>query len=196
MKARFFSIMVALFSMALFSNSSEGPNEIMYWNTGTQLTLADFKGQPDYTDPYSIAMTYSGLLLYTECDEYLLKYEIDAYFDKDESWVKLEARTPYHLKHEQLHFDITELYTRRLKAALANETFYCGEEERFNRFVDDFLSQWQTEQHHYDLETGYSNHRPQQTEWEYKIALELSMHPKEHEHHHHEEHHSHSSFGE
>jgi len=194
MKARFLSIMVALFSMALFSNSSQRPNEITYWNTHEKLALSDFKGQPDYTDPHIIAMTYSGVLFYTECDEYLLEYDVQSYFDKDESWVKLEARTPHHLQHEQLHFDITELYTRRLKAELAKETFYCGEEERFNRFVDDFLATWQTEQHRYDIETGYSNHHTQQTEWEYKIALELSMH--DHAGHTHEEEHHDIFFGE
>lgn len=191
MKARLFSIAVALFSMAFFSNSSQRPNEIIYWDTNTPLTLTDFKGQPDYTDPYSIAMTFSGLMLYTDCDEHLLKYEIDSYFDKDLSWVKLEARTEHHLKHEQLHFDITELYTRRLKAALKQETFYCGEEERFNRFVDDFLANWEAEQHHYDVETAYSNHHPQQTEWEYKIALELSLH----QHHAHDHDHDHDGDG-
>jgi len=187
MKARFFSIVVALFSMALFSNSSQRPNEIIYWTANEKLDLEDFKGQPDFTDPYIIAMTYSGVMFYTECDGYELKYDIVSYFDKDESWVKLEARTPHHLQHEQLHFDITELYARKLKARLGEETFYCGEEERFNRLVDELLADWESEQHSYDLETHYSNKHNEQHAWEAKITTALAADAHEHDDHAHSE---------
>ena len=192
MKARFFSIVVALFSMALFTNSTQRPNEIIYWNSDRKLSLEDFKGEPDFTDPYIIAMTYSGILFYTECDGYELKYDVSSYFDKDESWVKLEARTDHHLQHEQLHFDITELYARKLKERLSEETFYCGEEERFNRLVDEFLANWESEQHSYDLETHYSNKHDEQRAWEAKITSELAAH--DHAHHDHDHAHTHDDF--
>jgi len=119
-------------------------------------------------------MTYSGILFYTECDGYELKYDISSYFDKDESWVKLD-------------FDITELYARKLKEQLSGETFYCGEEERFNRLVDEFLANWESEQHNYDLETHYSNKHDEQHAWEAKISSALAEHDHTHDEHVHGE---------
>src|SRR5690606_40361550 len=43
-----------------------------------------------------------------------------SYFNPHLSWVVPASRNDYLLKHEQLHFDITELHARKLRRELAN----------------------------------------------------------------------------
>jgi len=176
MKARYVPSLIALFSVMLFTNSVYHADEIILWDKNDKLDLADFRGQPDYANPHIVALTASGIMQHTECHEGILLHDVKAYFDKNASWVKDEARTAHHLQHEQIHFDITELYARKLAQALSQETFLCGEEKRFNEFVDNLLAGWEKEQIDYDVSTKYSNEEEEQKAWEYRIALELTLH--------------------
>ena len=67
------------------------------------------------------------------------------------------------------------MYAQKLKLALDKKGFHCGEEEEFDEFLQEFLMKWQKAQINYDLYTHYSMKRPEQKEWKYKIALELSV---------------------
>ncbi len=44
-----------------------------------------------------------------------------AFFDRQRSWVKNEAKLDYVLRHEQGHFDIFEVYTRKIRKALSEK---------------------------------------------------------------------------
>ncbi len=180
-KVQIICCLIAILAVFTFTNSAYHAEELIIWNENDQLTLSDFKGQPDYGNPHIVALTASGIMHHTECHDGILKYDVKAYFDKRESWVKEEAKTAHHLKHEQVHFDITELYARKVMEALSHEEFFCGEEKRFNEFVDNLLTGWETDQVQYDVSTNYSNEYDEQRAWEFKIALELSMH-EGHEH--------------
>ena len=50
----------------------------------------------------------------------VLVFAVDCIFFKKYSWVKEDWRTPYVLNHEQIPFDITEIYARKLRMALKN----------------------------------------------------------------------------
>src|SRR5258708_7210019 len=44
-------------------------------------------------------------------------YNVKAVFYRYTSWAKVKDTTKYLLAHEQLHFDITELYARKMRKA-------------------------------------------------------------------------------
>ena len=98
-----------------------------------------------------------------------------AYFEKKESWYKQDAHTDYHLAHEQLHFDVTELYARKLRKALSEQNFRCGEEDEFENYIEQYLKNWETAQQSYDFATHHSVDKESQKDWHYKIAFELSL---------------------
>lgn len=162
--------------MVLFSSNSDS-TKIIYWDKNHKLAWTDFEGHPQFGVGYGSfsAMTSSGIMHYTGCKDGQLIYKIQAYFDKDRSWVKDEARTSHHLTHEQIHFDITELSARKLRQALSKRTFKCGEEPEFENFVKAFLDQWQSEQRAFDLMSRHSLDKSQQRQWFYKVAMELSL---------------------
>lgn len=166
-----------LFGLALtllFSAGTAPESEVIYWSADRKLTWADFRGKPDYNYTDVSALTSSGVLHLKGCQDGRIVYKIYAYFEKQQSWVKPEALTQHHLQHEQIHFDITQLYARKLEQALDSEVFACSDGEMFEQFVQDFLQQWQKAQFHYDLYTHYSMRTEQQLEWQQKVATELS----------------------
>jgi len=126
--------------LLLFMGTSSTTTDTIYWTEDYKLTWNDFKGQPDYNVETISALSSSGLMHAKGCKNNKLDYEILSYFEKRESWVKVEAYTDHHLKHEQIHFDITELYARKLRRALSEQNFKCGQEEAFEYFVSKFIN--------------------------------------------------------
>src|SRR6187551_3093993 len=85
------------------------------WSSKRKLTWDDFKGAvPDTTEPFVSAISACSIKLqYENIDSLMINYKIENYFVKSKSWtisddVKL-------LAHEQLHFDISELYARKIR---------------------------------------------------------------------------------
>ena len=166
----------ALLLVILFitGTSSTSP-DMIYWSKERKLTWDDFQGQPDYNYADVSALTSSGILHFKGCENGKIIYKVEAYFEKKQSWFKEEAHTDHHLQHEQIHFDITELYARKLRNALETKEFKCGQEEEFDSFVRNFLNKWQAAQINYDLYTHYSMRKRQQGEWKHRVAMELSV---------------------
>ncbi len=166
---------ICLILLLTLSSTNDNPADIIYWSAKQQLTWQDFKGIPAYQYKDISAITSSGIVHYKGCDEGKINFKVRAYFEKQHSWVKEEALTAHHLEHEQIHFDITELYARKLRKALSERTFECGDEANFETFVAAYLDNWEAEQRAYDILTHHSIHKDKQKEWYYKIALELDL---------------------
>lgn len=175
MRVKQLGVIAFLGIISLLSGGNTSSSEMLYWNEDAKLNWADFAGAPDYNFADVSALTSSGIIHFKGCEYGKIIYEVYAYFDKSQSWVKEEARTEHHLQHEQIHFDITELYARRLRKELAKKDFKCGQEEEFERFIANYLVKWQMEQINYDLLTQHSMQHSFQKEWKYKIAVALSV---------------------
>ncbi|MEM7103055.1 MAG: hypothetical protein AAF502_08005 [Bacteroidota bacterium] len=177
MRALIVSGSCMLLLMICFSGINPDTNtEFIYWSEDRKLTWEDFQGVPDYKYEDIGALTYSGIVHSKTCSDGIIDFEVRAYFEKHNSWVKEIARTDHHLKHEQIHFDITELYARMLNAELKERQFACDQDAEFESFIASFLHHWESKQINYDLYTQYSMRRDKQKEWEYWIAMELSLH--------------------
>lgn len=165
-------VIIAFFLLTLMGNREP---EIIYWSDDYKLSWDDFKGHPRYDYKAIDALTSSGIIDYKGCKDGFINYKIKAYFERENSWVKEEAHTDYHLAHEQLHFDITELYARKLRKLLAHRGFKCGEETAFEDFIQANLETWHVEQKNYDIHTRHSLDTDRQREWFYRIKIELDL---------------------
>ncbi|MEM1322574.1 MAG: hypothetical protein AAGG75_20080 [Bacteroidota bacterium] len=175
MQVKRISIYVLLSVVVLLTGTSTNTPEIIYWDEDYKLSWDDFEGDPRFEYQSISALTSSGIVHYKGCRDGKIIYKVQAYFEKHESWVKDEARTDHHLRHEQLHFDITELNARRLRKALKERSFNCGEEQEFEDFVANLLANWENDQRAFDLFTRHSLRRNVQKQWFYKIEMELSL---------------------
>ncbi len=159
----------------LLMTSGKDSGDHIYWTEDYRLDWEDFKGEPRFENNDISALTSSGIVHYKGCKDGKINYKVEAYFEKRESWVKEEARTEHHLIHEQLHFDITELYARKLRKLLADNQFKCGQEIAFEAAISGFIENWHNEQRAFDVLTKHSLNKEAQQEWYYKIAMELSL---------------------
>ena len=149
----------------------------MTWKDSYRLSWQDFKGKPR-DDSTAAATTASGISF-----EYSIKHgafrvvsfktQVEACFYSEKSWYKPELANPYILAHEQLHYDITELYARKFRKQLAllrpSKTLKA-ELDALQKTINKQLSD---RQNAYDAETNYSRSPEVQQQWQRHIYVEL-----------------------
>jgi len=154
---------------------SQNTDSLKCWCNKDKLKWDDFKGKiPDNGDSYLSAGTGYGLIPVRTRKNDLLSYNIKLVFKKYESWKKDTAE--YLLAHEQLHFDIAELYARKLRKAIQDvpKTNRNPTEEVFNTVIQKLYLENASMQRKYDEETIHGIIAESQIKWDKKISLELN----------------------
>ena len=96
--------------------------------------------------------------------------KIQAYFYPDESWYKPEQCNENTLQHEQLHFDITELFARKMRIQVEQATFSNNVKAEINDIYLEVLADLEKLQERYDWETDFSRNLANQEKWNNRIA--------------------------
>jgi hypothetical protein len=147
-------------------------NSFIDWSAERRLTWDDFKARPDNNSP-NAALTGTDIRFdFSYSSDKGFQYHITCRFDKSKSWGRV--KTDYILSHEQGHFDIAEIYARKLCKALRE---YHPDVEKANKEVNKIYERVMNEltetQKQYDHETNFSINKEQQTMWLKKINDEL-----------------------
>ena len=131
--------------------------------------------QTDITDKLikTAAATYSGFTYAYIINNDSINLYAFSFFDIEQSWAS--KRSKYILKHEQKHFDITEIYSRKFKKKIMELDFS-------SQPIDSLISQTYTYyekklgeiQYRYDNETGHGTNKEAQTSWDLLIEKELN----------------------
>jgi hypothetical protein len=146
-----------------------GPEDEEYipWLDSRRLGWEDFQGEPRSQNE-AVASTSTSLGISYQVKNNRLNYQITCNFSKVKSWGLL--KTDYILAHEQGHFDITELYARRMHEALSSYKF---NKKTFradvNKIYQEVVKGKEAMQATYDGETDHSRNRRQQMLWLSKI---------------------------
>ncbi|WP_439153247.1 DUF922 domain-containing protein [Winogradskyella sp.] len=146
------------------------------WNANRKLTWDDFKGEPDTINhPTTLAMTNSGIGYESGINMFKEgKVFVQSFFYTNKSWVTPEGRSDYVLRHEQIHFDITEIYSRKLRKELAGANITSKNSQNaepiFNRIINELTKR----QDRYDEETMRGDRKETQEHWEAVVKLELA----------------------
>ena len=91
-------------------------NDQINWSSDRKLKWEDFKGTIDTTNSRIVASTFSEIqVVKNYFEKGLPKYIVECHFIKSKSWTK--SNDDYVLSHEQLHFDISELFKRKMEKA-------------------------------------------------------------------------------
>jgi hypothetical protein len=162
-----------LFIAVIHSNLiSAQSKDTVYWNANQKLTWEDFKGRPDKTTNL-LAMTQAGIGYNFSCRNGKLDVKIFCYFNVNKSWTK-ETDSADLLQHEQIHFNITELYTRKLRKRISELSDPCGKDmKELDKIYGSNFKECAKAQDDYDRESNHSLNDEQQKLWEEKIAGEL-----------------------
>lgn len=149
----------------------------MTWDASRKLTWADFRANPD-SESDAVALTASGITfgfsLKTSGNTILdFSTSVEAHFYPNKSWYFKEKGNAYILKHEQLHFDITELYARKFREQLSRLPVSRTVKEQVDAMHKTINEDLDKAQKRYDLETEHSINKVMQKHWEDFIAEEL-----------------------
>jgi len=147
------------------------------WNERRKLTWSDFQAEPPVQSAHA-ALTNSGINLDLRLENKEFNVKVHARFNPDKSWKRKDIEnSEYLLAHEQLHFDLTELYVRKLRKAFLtrrwkeNENVYAI----FNELYQSNQTLLWKVQDVYDAETEHSINREAQAKWSGAVADSLEM---------------------
>lgn len=156
--------------LCLLSINSVGQSdgeELINWNEEKKLTWADYKGKvTTSTDAAASTATYLGI-------EYSFNnngfgYKITCSFSKNKSWGL--HKTAYILAHEQGHFDIAEIFARKLNKQMREYKFDKNSfKEDLKEIYTTITAEKEQTQNSYDKETNHSINKEKQAEWLKKI---------------------------
>ncbi len=155
-----------LFSAFTHQNTSEilWGQRLIQWD--------DFKGRPEMRGKYVASLSSSIQVAGRFVNRDSVVYEVKASMNTQKSWVAIKSDTL--LQHERCHFDITEMYARKLRKEMLKRRFSAA---TLNKEVSKLFRKMNEERNQmqilYDEETNHSIHYQKQLAWEKKIAQAL-----------------------
>lgn len=172
-----FKLFIILFTF-LFSVSFKQQNkkDIILWDESRMLTWDDFKGKPEKR--FAAASTsYDIIKTVNKGAAKTVFVKIEAMFFCESSWKKKSWVNQQVLEHEQKHFDIVELYARKLRKLIKQGTYTSlanveTKADAFYKIIDKEMDKYHDL---YDEETDGSMNGDKQREWQTKIMKEIKV---------------------
>ena len=169
--AKFILLFFFVFIFHNFVNA-QNKDEII-WKEGERLSWKDFQGKPE--PRFAAASTTYKLVAHIAAEDQKSIFIIHAVFYKDQSWKKTKWINESVLSHEQTHYDIVELFARKLREKTSKLKGKNAEEleKRFLELYGQTDQEMDEFQDLYDTETNGSMNGEKQREWEKKLKAGL-----------------------
>lgn len=171
---RFFFI-VLFFALVSF-RETESETAII-WSENNKLSWIDFKGEPNNIGD-EVAMTSSSIEFSYTGSNATFKFNVLCKFFPYYSWSLKDKQNDYILQHEQLHFDITEWYTRKLIKQIKDKIIYKRDIAKLNTIVQNNFNELTEVQLKYDKETHHSLNKESQEKWNKHVHEQLQLYSK------------------
>ncbi len=144
------------------------------WSKEKKLSWNDFQASAPKLDSH-VALSRVEIQYESSVDKAgKMTMDINGVFIKEQSWVKQDRKSESILKHEQYHFNLTEVWARKLRKEITSKKWNVKTfEKEFNSLFKKHMAQTLKEQLRYDNETNHSQMSAKQTEWEQAIDEEL-----------------------
>lgn len=147
------------------------------WSDHSKLSWDDFRGPVNAETDESAAATHCSIGFVTNNAGPGNKFTITVYntFYTNKSWVRPDAKLPGILEHEQGHFDLCEIYTRKLRNRMANFDYTVKDiKQALMAIYSEISQEYENRQQAYEQETTHGVNIPQQKKWSNAIAGELA----------------------
>lgn len=170
-------------------NFSFVKDEFILWQENKKLKIQDFKADNKDTVKVNrqqflgaisaIRIEYSS---FQRNKNSVPDFSIKTYFDPNESWMLL--KNDYVLQHEQIHFDLTELYARKMRKSVeslrqknvTNISIYRKKIQQWNVMKEKASNQFDADNQDYYIKIGQKilfQKNPKQEAWKKKVDREL-----------------------
>ena len=164
-------------------------DDFILWQENKKLKIQDFKADNKDTVKVNrqqflgaisaIRIEYSS---FQRNKNSVPDFSIKTYFDPNESWMLL--KNDYVLQHEQIHFDLTELYARKMRKSVeslrqknvTNISIYRKKIQHWNVMKEKASNQFDADNQDYYIKIGQKilfQKNPKQEAWKKKVDREL-----------------------
>lgn len=146
-------------------------NDTIIWKQDSLLHKEDFKAKGKNNGPLGYASI--GIFMYAGESGGELIFNIEALFIKSKSYIT--KYSDYVLKHEQIHFDICELYARKLRQKFTETNFAKVKslENETTKMYTKISSELFKEEEKYDKDTEHGLNSAKQKLWDADIKARL-----------------------
>jgi hypothetical protein len=160
-------LLLAVFILPAFSYLPKR-NDLIDWSANRKLRWSDFKGKP-YNMKAELAVTDYSISYTIHSFGDMLHISVRDCFSPQTSWTKDTTRKLL-LIHEQGHFDLVEIYARKMRQALRTVNFkFDSVNVQFNKIYTKYYDQLNNERDAYDVVTEYSMNLIEQKKFGMKI---------------------------
>lgn len=142
----------------------------MDWNSELKINWSNFKGNAPKTSEFK-ANTATYFVCEYGSNDTCFFYNVKNLFDKFKSWHK--DSTNDLLEHERGHFDISEIYARKIRKFLKTNLLLATPDNSIRQGIEALEKQKNIYQKLYDKETNFSLNYEKQLEWQNKIKRQL-----------------------
>ena len=164
-------------------------DDFILWQENKKLKIQDFKADNKDTIKVNrqqflgaisaIRIEYSS---FQRNKNSVPEFSIKTYFDPNESWMLL--KNDYVLQHEQIHFDLTELYARKMRKSVeslrqknvTNISIYRKKIQHWNAMKEKASNQFDADNQDYYIKIGQKilfQKNQKQEAWKKKVDREL-----------------------
>ena len=149
------------------------------WAVRRPLTWADFKGKPPANPGVVAAETAYTIIHGVRCVGSKFEFRVVAAFRPRDSWVRQAAlRTPADsaraLRHEQTHFDLSEVHARRLRRYFGELMAPCSSSSNnLEARADQIERDEKAAQELYDRESDHGRSPAAQARWDKEVDGQL-----------------------
>ena len=148
------------------------------WSATRPLTMADFQGHAPAGEPLA-GLSSTDIRAGAACRDYVFTGTVKATFDPSTSWLRdAKNASAALLRHEQLHFDLTEVHARllRQKMVVFQAKANCEKlQPAFDNLTKPMYTEWNREQNRYDQETNHGLNAVRQAFWEKQTQVRLEQ---------------------
>ncbi|HNA57503.1 MAG TPA: hypothetical protein PLL28_11375 [Chitinophagales bacterium] len=165
--------MIAFFAAALIS--ADEPKHLIYHDGNYKLKWKDFQGEVEDGFEGFTAVSYVGFRFGYKgtAHQDSLQVVVEAFFNPENSWHRNDTSKAI-LQHEQIHFDITELYSRKLKQRITQSTLtYKNYQQAMRDMEKEVRAAMNTADSIYDATTDNGLIKAEQATWNTNIAADL-----------------------
>ncbi len=168
--ARF--VLLSLFVLVAHTCVAQDATKLV-WRKDRPLKWSDFKGRVDTSAKYhavSLCEVFANYKWTVKDNKYSLTFATGSYFNPSASWSAKAKQTPALLRHEQLHFDIAELFARVYLQRLNSQVYNASFKSVIEKINQDNLRKLKVMQDKYDEETEHAEDQYRQAQWEKYIT--------------------------
>lgn len=167
--------LIPLLFLLIPSLSFTPPAKEIRWSTDRRLSYTDFGGPVPSSSPWAATTNSSIYFSYQETNGQLKSVTVYSSFDPASSWMK--TQTPEVLRHEQLHFDITEYFARKFYADASAFTYQPDGGRKLKDLFQQVNQDCAVTQNSYDEESEHGVNSGNQKNWEEKVHRWLKETP-------------------